>query len=378
MEQVITKRRYYDIGLQIEELLYSGVFKAGERLPSERELSERFNTSRTTIREAIIMLELKGVLNVKQGSGIFFVDSTDKLSQKSLMPYSEIGPFELLQARQVIESNITGFAASQISFNEVMTESQFALLETKTGYADPCGIVCESFRQWVIEDNFVRGRPKWDKAGAMFVSNVQPYEEMKLRMLNGSHSFLAYNGSLAGYEFIWQCMEDANFRSITHQLMINEQARTLNPDLNINIQEYADLLIERFSNRNVAHRTGQIAMDGSQKLPQRALTPWLKLHQQKQNNAVLSLLVAGWLHYVIDAVEKSQSVADPMNDQFQALIKEQQDAWQQALALLHLSAIFGDLSNHQPFINEIKIAFANIKNKGIKATISQLLSDEQK
>ena len=67
MEQVITKRRYYDIGLQIEELLYSGVFKAGERLPSERELSERFNTSRTTIREAIIMLELKGVLNVKQG-----------------------------------------------------------------------------------------------------------------------------------------------------------------------------------------------------------------------------------------------------------------------------------------------------------------------
>lgn len=197
-------------------------------------------------------------------------------------------------------------------------------------------------------------------------------------MLNGSHSFLAYNGSLAGYEFIWQCMEDANFRSITRQLMINEQARTLNPDLNINIQEYADLLIERFSNRNVAHRTGQIAMDGSQKLPQRALTPWLKLHQQKQNNAVLSLLVAGWLHYVIDAVEKSQSVADPMNDQLQALIKEQQDAWQQALALLHLSAIFGDLSNHQPFINEIKIAFANIKNKGIKATISQLLSDEQK
>lgn len=78
-----------------------------------------------------------------------------------------------------------------------MTESQFALLETKTGYADPCGIVCESFRQWVIEDNFVHGRPQWDKAGAMFVSNVQPYEEMKLRMLNGGHSFLAYNGSLA-------------------------------------------------------------------------------------------------------------------------------------------------------------------------------------
>lgn len=132
MEQVITKRRYYDIGLQIEELLYSGVFKAGERLPSERELSERFNTSRTTIREAIIMLELKGVLNVKQGSGIFFVDSTDKLNQKSLMPYSEIGPFELLQARQVIESNITGFAASQISFNELQELKKIISLQENT------------------------------------------------------------------------------------------------------------------------------------------------------------------------------------------------------------------------------------------------------
>ena len=279
---------------------------------------------------------------------------------------------------QWIEDNVTFPSTMVDRIVPAVTEDTLAKIEQLTGVRDAAGVACEPFRQWVIEDNFVAGRPEWEKAGAELVSDVLPYEEMKLRMLNGGHSFLAYNGSLAGYEFIWQCMEDADFRSITRQLMINEQARTLNPDLNIDAQEYADLLIERFSNRNVAHRTGQIAMDGSQKLPQRALTPWLKLHQQKQNNAVLSLLVAGWLHYVIEAVEKSQSVADPMNDQFQALIKEQQDAWQQALALLHLSAIFGDLSNHQPFINEIKIAFANIKNKGIKATISQLLSDEQK
>ncbi len=82
MEQILTKRRYFDIGLQIEELLYSGVFKAGERLPAERELSERFQTSRTTIREAIIMLELKGVVEVKQGAGTYFIDSLEKINQK--------------------------------------------------------------------------------------------------------------------------------------------------------------------------------------------------------------------------------------------------------------------------------------------------------
>ncbi|EJU9273750.1 FadR family transcriptional regulator [Salmonella enterica subsp. enterica serovar Kentucky] len=119
MEQILTKRRYFDIGLQIEELLYSGVFKAGERLPAERELSERFQTSRTTIREEIIMLELKGVVEVKQGAGTYFIDSLEKINQKALLPYSDIGPFELLQARQVIESNITGFAATQIRFNEL-------------------------------------------------------------------------------------------------------------------------------------------------------------------------------------------------------------------------------------------------------------------
>lgn len=131
MEQVIIKRRYYDIALQIEELLYSGVFKTGERLPSERDLSERFNTSRTTIRDAVIMLELKDILEVKQGSGIFFIGSTDNPNHKSLMPYSEIGPFELLQARQVIESNITGFAATQIRFNELLELKKIIALQEK-------------------------------------------------------------------------------------------------------------------------------------------------------------------------------------------------------------------------------------------------------
>ncbi|WP_035480746.1 FCD domain-containing protein [Aliagarivorans marinus] len=119
MDKVKNKRRYYDIGLQIEEMLFSGIFNAGERLPSERELSERFETSRATIREAIIMLELKGLVVVKQGAGIFFIDSPEKVTSRTIVPQSDIGPFELLQARQLIESNIAAFAATQIKFNEL-------------------------------------------------------------------------------------------------------------------------------------------------------------------------------------------------------------------------------------------------------------------
>ncbi|WP_350629933.1 GntR family transcriptional regulator, partial [Pseudoalteromonas sp. Q36-MNA-CIBAN-0048] len=85
-------------------------FKAGQRLPSERELSERLDTSRATIREAIIMLELKGLVVVKQGAGIYFIDSPDELDQRNFIPISDVGPFELLQARQILESSIAAFA----------------------------------------------------------------------------------------------------------------------------------------------------------------------------------------------------------------------------------------------------------------------------
>lgn len=97
----------------------SGTFNAGERLPSERELSDRFETSRATIREAIIMLELKGLVQVKQGAGIYFTDKKIESKDISEKPLSDVGPFELLQAREVVEPSIAAFVATQIKFNEL-------------------------------------------------------------------------------------------------------------------------------------------------------------------------------------------------------------------------------------------------------------------
>ncbi|MGL6259446.1 FCD domain-containing protein [Vibrio sp. WXL103] len=131
MAELINKRRYFDVGTQIEGLLESGVFKVGERLPSERELSDMLDTSRATIREAIIMLELKGLVEVKQGAGIYFIDVEDQKVQPILAPKSDVGPFELLQARQVIESTIAAFAASQIKFNELQALKKILVQQEK-------------------------------------------------------------------------------------------------------------------------------------------------------------------------------------------------------------------------------------------------------
>ncbi|WP_191603188.1 FCD domain-containing protein [Marinomonas algicola] len=111
-------RRYQQVGKQIKNTLLSGELPVGGRLPSERDLSERYNASRATIREAIIMLELQGLVEVKQGAGIFFVENIDS---NTLIAEAEsnIGPFELLQARQLLETNIAAFAATQISATHV-------------------------------------------------------------------------------------------------------------------------------------------------------------------------------------------------------------------------------------------------------------------
>lgn len=101
-----------------------------------------------------------------------------------------------------------------------VTPETLAQIADQLGVDDPAGIACEPFFQWVIEDNFVNGRPAWEKAGAELVQDVLPYEEMKLRMLNGSHSFLAYLGYLAGYAHISDCMQDPALVKAAHHLML--------------------------------------------------------------------------------------------------------------------------------------------------------------
>ncbi|STL90351.1 oxidoreductase yeiQ [Escherichia coli] len=166
-----------------------------------------------------------------------------------------------------------------------------------SGVNDPCAISCEPFIQWVVEDNFVAGRPAWEVAGVQMVNDVLPWEEMKLRMLNGSHSFLAYLGYLSGFAHISDCMQDRAFRHAARTLMLDEQAPTLQIK-DVDLTQYADKLIARFANPALKHKTWQIAMDGSQKLPQRMLAG-IRIHQGRETDwSLLALGVAGWMRYV--------------------------------------------------------------------------------
>ena len=254
---------------------------------------------------------------------------------------------------------------------ETLTEIQDVL----GGMFDPCGIACEPFIQWVIEDNFVTARPNWNEVGAEFVDNVVPYEEMKLRMLNGSHSFLAYLGYLAGYEHINDCMNDESYKQATLSLMLQQQAPTLNVPPQVNLQQYAEKLIERFSNPSLKHRTWQIAMDGTQKLPQRLLDSirWHITHNS--DFSLLALGVAGWMRYVggIDDHKQIIDVRDPMVDELKKLVTASDDGIERVNALLTLDAVFGsDLPNNSLFKDKVTQHYLCLMEKGAKQTIQDL------
>ncbi|MGV3650008.1 MAG: mannitol dehydrogenase family protein, partial [Devosia sp.] len=150
------------------------------------------------------------------------------------------------------------------------TEADSAEISGLTGFEDQWPIMTEPFTQWVIEDNFPLGRPAFETVGAQLVADVEPFELMKLRMLNGSHSTIAYLGYLAGYQHVNEAIADPGIATLIHGLMSEEVMATL-PMPRADLKTYRDALLQRFANPALKHRTWQIAMDGTQKLPQRLL-----------------------------------------------------------------------------------------------------------
>ena len=283
---------------------------------------------------------------------------------------------------RAVDANLADWIDANVTFPSTMvdrivpavTAETLEKIEHITGVCDPAGVACEPFRQWVVEDNFVAGRPQWEKAGAELVADVVPFEEMKLRMLNGSHSFLAYLGYLAGYESISATMEDPAYRKAAFSMMLQEQAPTLSMPDNIDLRAYATSLIERFSNPALCHRTWQIAMDGSQKLPQRMLDS-VRFHlNQGSNWQHLALGVAGWMRYTQGIDEQGQSieVVDPLSAEFQR-INQQHQGVDRVAALLGLTAIFGqDLPQNTAFVSAVTQAYQQLIEQGARACVSEL------
>ena len=251
------------------------------------------------------------------------------------------------------------------------TDADRAAVSSALGITDAWPVIAEPFIQWIIEDRFSAGRPDLASVGAQFVADVLPFEHMKLRLLNASHSGLAYLGYLAGYETIAATMADPHFAAFARRLM-QESAPTLTMPPGTDLASYCALLLARFSNTALQHRTWQIAMDGSQKLPQRLLGTIRDRLGKGLPIDTHALAVAGWMRYVtaMDEQGRSIDVRDPLAKQLAAIAATSgHDAARLAPALLNVSAVFGDLAHDPRVQSAVTKALARLYAHGARQAV---------
>jgi fructuronate reductase len=281
------------------------------------------------------------------------------------------------------DPSLAEYIAQNVAFPSTMvdrivpatTEEDRQLARSVSGLDDAWPVMTEPFTQWVIEDHFTAGRPRFEDAAAEMVADVEPFERMKLRMLNGSHSTLAYLGYLSGYEYVSDAIANPHFRGLIHDLMTEEAMPTLPMDAGT-LGTYRDALIDRFANPALKHRTWQIAMDGSQKLPQRLLGTITDRLQKGLNVERTALGVAGWMRYVtgIDECGKKIDVKDPLAASFrQIAAKAKGEASKLVDGLLAIKEIFGsDLPQHDGFRTVLRGHVQTLYDVGALQTVQRM------
>jgi len=208
----------------------------------------------------------------------------------------------VLQFAQAADPDLARFIEQEVAFPSTMvdrivpatTDEDRARISAAIGLEDAWPVKTEPFMQWVVEDHFTLGRPEWERAGVTMVKDVRPFEEMKLRLLNGAHSGLSYLGLLCGRQSVSAAFTDPAIRGFVDRLWA-EAIPTLPQGAGLDPQAYTAALSERFSNPALVHRTAQIANDGSQKLPQRILATASARLADGGSVSNLMLAVAAWI-----------------------------------------------------------------------------------
>jgi mannitol 2-dehydrogenase len=239
------------------------------------------------------------------------------------------------------------------------------------GVDDGWPVVCEPFTQWVLEDEFSLGRPPLEDAGVQVVEDVEPYELMKLRLLNAGHQGLAYFGYLAGYRLVHEAAQDPLFQRFLLGYMEEEATPTLRPVPGIDLAEYRKSLIERFSNPAIRDTLARLAFDGSERI-----TKWL-LPAVRENLTAggevrrSAAIVAGWARYCegVDEEGRPIEVVDRRRDELTARARRQRE---DPLAFLADRELLGDLVEDERFTSHYRAALDSLHERGARATLESL------
>ena len=295
----------------------------------------------------------------------------------------------VLDFAQKIDPHLANWISKEVCFPSSMVDritpathdQNIMNFAEEYGMHDPALVVHEEFFQWVIEDKFFSEKPKFELAGIQMVSNVELHEKMKLRCLNGTHSALAYLGYLGGCNTIAECVSDDSMVNYIQYLWEKEIIPTLETPEDEDLNDYCSELLERYQNPAIEHRTWQIAMDGSQKLPQRIFETVSDLIKHQRNFQGLALAIAAWMKYVTgrDLNGEIIDVSDPLATDFFTLAKNSNTNDHYVNSIININAVFPkNLRDSLLFRKEILKSFRSLEQLGSLGSIKKLMSVSEK
>jgi len=314
------------------------------------------------------------------GSGPVTIVSCDNLPGNGARLRGAVSEFAALA-----DPGLQGWLDDAVRFPSTMvdrivpatTDADIRTAAQDTGLFDAAHVKTEPFTQWVIEDDFAAGRPDWEQAGALLVDDVAPYETAKLRLLNGPHSALAYLGYLGGHACVHEAMQSPAYAAYARQLMTLEIAPVTPAPRGMQHATYIEQLLERFANSSLQHRTWQIAMDGSQKLPQRLLNTVRDQLRRHGSIERLSLAVAAWMRYCLGRDERGRAinVMDPLAGRFEAIAAASStDAEAIVAGFLAIDDVFGaDLPETDAFVAPVVARLRSLLEHGAARTVEALV-----
>jgi mannitol 2-dehydrogenase len=311
------------------------------------------------------------------GTPAFTLMSCDNLphngavTRKALLAFAALRDAEL---RDWIDSNVS-FPNAMVDRITPMTSTEHRLqLAAKHGVDDAWPVVCEPFAQWVLEDKFVNGRPAWEQVGVQFTDDVTPYEDMKIKLLNGSHLALTYLGFLKGYRFVHETMNDPLFVRYVRAYMDLDVTPQLSPVPGIDLTEYKNTLVARFSNQAIADQLERVCSDGSSKFPKFTVPTINRLIADGRETKRAALVVAAWALYLKGVNEHGDtySIPDPRAVFCQALVADDVLITQR---LLEVEEIFGTaIPNSPEFVAAFEWCCNSLREVGVTKTLERVLA----
>ena len=320
---------------------------------------------------------LASALETRRAQGIapFTVLSCDNLQSNG-----EAARRALVAAASARDAALADWVQANVAFPNAMvdritpqtTDSDRALVRTEFGIDDAWPVVCEPFRQWIIEDNFPQGRPAWENAGAQFVSDVHPYESMKLGLLNGSHFAMAYLGFLAGFETVPAVMANADFRQFISRLMDDEVTPLLPPVPGIDLTDYKVTLLHRFDNPAIKDQITRLCLDGAPKFPKYLRPALERAIETSGSRRLLTLALAGWLRYLTGEDEQGREypIQDPRAEELRPLARAGRT---DPRPLLAVTDIFGSLGESPELVRDLTADLESLYARGAQATLAAAL-----